>query len=79
MIIEIIERVKIKQAIKEYCETHESRQREDLYNYLNDKLNLDLKVSDYKDERTDPARFACDEEKQEWETYYIVNKILKEN
>jgi len=81
MVREAIEKAywknKIKQAIKEYCETHTSRQREDLYDYLNKKLNLNLKALDYSDERIDHARFACDEEAQEWETDYIVNKILQ--
>ncbi len=68
---------KIKKAIQEYCNLHISRQRKDLYDYLNQKLNLNLEVLNYKDKRTDPARFACDEEAQEWETNYIVNKILE--
>lgn len=77
-LLETIEmKQKILEAIKEYCETHTSKQREDLYAYLNEKLGLDLKVLDYKDKRTEPARFACDEEAQKWETDYVVNKILK--
>ena len=68
---------KIRKAIQEYCNSHISRQRKDLYYYLNEKLDLDLKILDYKDKRTDSARFACDEESQEWETNYIVNKILE--
>jgi len=55
----------IKQAIKEYCENNTSRQRKNLYDYLNEKLNLNLEVLNYKDKRTDSARFACDEEVQE--------------
>jgi len=78
---EILKTIKMKQkilkTIKEYCENNTSRQREDLYAYLNEKLGLDLNVLNYKNKRTDPPRFACDEEAQEWETDYIVNKILK--
>jgi hypothetical protein len=77
MLKETILKIIIKNKIQEYCNSHTSRQREDLYDYLNKKLGLDLKVLDYKDKRREPARFACDEKSQEWETNYIVNKILK--
>ena len=70
-------RIKIKQTIKKYCETYTSRQRGDLYDYLNEKLNLNLEVLDYKDKKKDKAKFACDEKSQKWETDYIVNKIFK--
>ena len=72
----ILKKQDILKTIKIYCKNNSSRQREDLYNYLNNELNLNLKVLDYKDERTDPARFACDKEAQVWETNYIVDKLL---
>jgi len=72
----ILTKEKIFKAIQEYCNNNSNRQREDLYDYLNSKLNLNLEVLNYKDKRTDPARFACDKEAQEWETNYIIDKLL---
>ena len=72
----ILKKTEILKAINEYCENYTSRQREDLYSFLNKKLNLNLEVLNYKDMRTDPARFACDKKAQEWETNYILDKLL---
>jgi hypothetical protein len=66
---------KIDDAIAEFCSTQKSRQREDLYNFLNQKLELSLSIYDYKG-TNDHARFACDEKSQKHEADY-VRLILK--
>lgn len=67
---------KIDDAIAEFCLTQKSRQRKNLYNFLNQKVGLSLSIYDYKG-TNDHARFACDEKAQKHEADY-VRKILKE-
>ena len=67
-------RSKILAAIQSYCKVHTSRQRSDLYDYLNQELSLNLDVYDY-DGTNDHARFACDLKSQVHETEYVIKKL----
>jgi hypothetical protein len=67
---------KILAAIQSFCKNNTSRQREDLYDYLNKELGLNLDVYDY-DGTGDHARFACDAKSQAWETDYVLEKLSK--
>lgn len=69
-----MDRERILAAIESFCENNTSRQRADLYDYLNNELGLDLKAYDY-DGTSDRARFACDQAAQKHETDYVVSKL----
>ncbi len=62
----------IRDAIAEFSKGT-SRQRNDLYEFLNDKLGVELKTRNYSDARSNEAKFSCNDEK---EVDYVVKKIL---
>lgn len=64
----------ILEAINKFCESNKSRQRSDLYDFLNIELDLDLGVYNYNG-TNDHARFACDEESQQHETDHVLEKL----
>ena len=61
-------------AIQAFCNSSKSRQRSDLYTYLNKTLGIELDVYDY-DGRNDHARFACDYISQKHEADYVLAKL----
>ena len=65
---------KVLAAIEMFCISNKSRQREDLYKFLNTSLGLSLNVYDY-DGTNDHARFACDKVSQQHETDYVIKKL----
>lgn len=65
----------IKEVICSYIRGYKSRQRQDLYDYLNKYYDLNLTAYDY-DGRSDYAKIALQSEK--WEYDYVVNKVSKE-
>ena len=66
----------VSDSIREFCDTHTSRQRSDLYDFLNSKLFSDeqvLSVYNY-DGTNDHARFS---EYEDFEFKYVVKKVLE--
>ena len=75
---EIKEQIKeqIKEVILSYINSRgKGRQRQDLYDYLNEHYDLNLTAYDY-DGRSDYAKIALQSEK--WEYDYVVNKVFEE-
>lgn len=67
---------KIKEVILSYINSRgKGRQRQDLYDYLNEHYDLNLTAYDY-DGRSDYAKVALQSEK--WEYDYVVNKVFEE-
>lgn len=50
-----------EKAIVEFCNGSKNRQRKDLYDYLDSRLeiSIDRKAYDYDDQRSEDARFEC--------------------
>lgn len=66
-----------KETLEKYCKEETSRQRDDLYDWLDKKLDIkiDRSAYDYSDKRTDHSRFECTNDD---EVKVVIDRIVRE-
>lgn len=66
-----------KGALSKYCKDKPDNQRDTLYDWLDNELDItiDRSVYDYSDKTSNHARFACDDPK---EVAVVMERIIRE-